>query len=106
MMVITASLAVKGSCIVRAKPKTHTLLTFRHQREGDLAHQPLCRLWLNRFVLVCTCNPSFFRTEGVQALFRGVGVTLLRAIPMHGLVFVGYEATIDFLGARSEAANA
>lgn len=33
-------------------------------------------------------------------LFRGLGAAMLRAFPMHGLVFLGYETTIDLLGAR------
>ncbi|CAM9876139.1 unnamed protein product [Scytosiphon promiscuus] len=54
---------------------------------------------------VLDCLTKTVRVEGIQALFRGLGVTMLRAIPMHGLVFVGYEATIDFLGARSASAS-
>lgn len=40
------------------------------------------------------------RAEGVPVLFRGVGASMLRAFPMHGLVFVGYETTIGLMAAR------
>ena len=33
-------------------------------------------------------------------LFRGLGSSLLRAFPMHGLVFLGYESTIKLLNGR------
>lgn len=40
------------------------------------------------------------RAEGARAFFRGLWPSMLRAFPLHALVFVGYETTIDFLGAH------
>lgn len=40
------------------------------------------------------------RVGGAPVLFRGFGASMLRAFPMHGLVFLGYETTIDLLDAR------
>eukprot|EP00752_Nemacystus_decipiens_P004844 g4408.t1 len=45
------------------------------------------------------CFKKTVRAEGVPVLFRGIGASMLRAFPMHGLVFLGYETTIRFLGA-------
>ncbi|CAN0437476.1 unnamed protein product, partial [Laminaria digitata] len=39
------------------------------------------------------------RAEGLRAFFRGLWPSMLRGFPLHALVFVGYETTIDFLSA-------
>ncbi|CAN0399550.1 unnamed protein product [Ectocarpus sp. 12 AP-2014] len=46
------------------------------------------------------CLMKTLRAEGMPVLFRGLGAAMLRAFPMHSLVFLGYETTIDLLGAR------
>ncbi|CAM9458360.1 unnamed protein product, partial [Hapterophycus canaliculatus] len=46
------------------------------------------------------CFVKTSRAEGLSVMFRGLGAAMLRAFPMHGLVFLGYETTIDFLDAR------
>eukprot|EP00903_Cladosiphon_okamuranus_P012378 g11601.t1 len=48
---------------------------------------------------VWDCLVKTVRAGGVPVLFRGFGASMLRAFPMHGLVFLGYETTIDLLGA-------
>ncbi|CAM9460092.1 unnamed protein product [Pylaiella littoralis] len=55
---------------------------------------------------VWDCYVKTVRAEGYPILFRGVGAAMLRAFPMHGLVFVGYETTIGMLGASPRAAAA
>ncbi|CAM9387058.1 unnamed protein product [Ascophyllum nodosum] len=46
------------------------------------------------------CAVKTWRAEGSSVYFRGLGPALLRAFPLHGLVFVGYETTISFLNNR------
>eukprot|EP00752_Nemacystus_decipiens_P002013 g1933.t1 len=46
------------------------------------------------------CLVKTVRAGGAPVLFRGFAAAMLRAFPMHGLVFLGYETTIDLLDAR------
>lgn len=60
---------------------------------------PLCLIHLLH-VFLCALR----RAEGPQMLYRGLGPALLRAFPLHALVFVAYETTIKIL-ASSRAGN-
>lgn len=40
------------------------------------------------------------RADGVRGLYRGWGITALRAAPAHALIFAGYEQTLKFLRPR------
>ncbi|CAM9462708.1 unnamed protein product [Scytosiphon promiscuus] len=55
---------------------------------------------------VLDCFLKTVRAEGLPVMFRGLGAAMLRAFPMHGLVFLGYETTIDFLDAGKEQLSA
>ncbi|CAM9366183.1 unnamed protein product [Ascophyllum nodosum] len=46
------------------------------------------------------CTIKTWRTEGMGMFSRGLGPSLLRAFPLHGLIFLGYETTLSFLGGR------
>jgi Mitochondrial carrier protein len=37
------------------------------------------------------------RIEGTRGLFRGLGPSLVRAFPLHAIVFCGYELTMELL---------
>ncbi|CBJ29814.1 carnitine/acylcarnitine carrier protein [Ectocarpus siliculosus] len=52
------------------------------------------------------CLRKTVRSEGTPVLFRGLGLSMLRAFPMHGLVFVGYETTIGLLTTRENCPTA
>ncbi|CAM9418940.1 unnamed protein product [Choristocarpus tenellus] len=43
------------------------------------------------------CAVKTFRSEGSSAFFRGLGPSILRAFPLHAVIFLGYELTTDFL---------
>lgn len=43
------------------------------------------------------CAVKSYRAEGGQVFFRGLSVSLFRAFPLHGMVFLGYETTMKFL---------
>lgn len=40
---------------------------------------------------------SVFRNEGFKGLYRGWGITALRAAPAHAAIFAVYETTMDIL---------
>jgi hypothetical protein len=40
---------------------------------------------------------SMYRNEGYAGLYRGWGVTVLRAAPAHALIFACYEETLKWL---------
>lgn len=37
------------------------------------------------------------RGEGSQVFFRGLGTALIRAFPLHAIIFLGYETTMALL---------
>jgi len=43
------------------------------------------------------CARQSYRAEGAQVFWRGLSVSLMRAFPLHGAVFLGYETTMKFL---------
>lgn len=43
------------------------------------------------------CAMRSIQSDGSLVLWRGVSASLLRAFPLHGAVFVGYEMTVKFL---------
>lgn len=44
----------------------------------------------------CPCDRCC-RAEGMQVFFRGLGVALVRAFPLHAIIFLGYETTMATL---------
>jgi len=48
------------------------------------------------------CIVKTYRGQGVHAFFKGLGIAIIRAFPLHGLVFVGYETTMAALKARRQ----
>jgi hypothetical protein len=42
-----------------------------------------------------------YRTEGIQGLYRGLGLTLLRAAPTNAVLFLSYELTFRILAGQS-----
>lgn len=38
-----------------------------------------------------------YREQGIRGLYRGWGITAMRAAPAHALIFAGYEKTLQFL---------
>ena len=40
---------------------------------------------------------DIYRTEGIAAYWRGLSAAVLRAFPLHGAVFLGYELTMKLL---------
>ena len=40
---------------------------------------------------------DIYRVEGISAYWRGMSAAVLRAFPLHGAVFLGYELTMKFL---------
>jgi len=40
---------------------------------------------------------SMARNEGVGSLYRGWGITVLRAAPAHALIFACYEETLKWM---------
>ena len=40
---------------------------------------------------------SMYRNEGYAGLYRGWGVTVMRAAPAHALIFACYEETLKWL---------
>ena len=43
------------------------------------------------------CTVKSFRQEGIVVFFRGISAALVRAFPLHGAVFVGYETCMKLL---------
>jgi len=43
------------------------------------------------------CVRKAIAADGVMVLFRGLSASLIRAFPLHGAVFVGYEFSMKFL---------
>ncbi|CAM9366106.1 unnamed protein product [Ascophyllum nodosum] len=46
------------------------------------------------------CTAKTWRAEGMGMFSRGLGPSLLRAFPLHGLIFLGYETTLLVLDGR------
>ncbi|CAM9518761.1 unnamed protein product [Discosporangium mesarthrocarpum] len=46
------------------------------------------------------CAVKTYRSEGLPAFFRGLGPSLLRAFPLHAVIFLGYELTTAHLRDR------
>ena len=38
---------------------------------------------------------SVFRREGIRGLFKGLGITLIRAVPSNAVLFLTYELVMD-----------
>ncbi|CAM9252811.1 unnamed protein product [Phaeothamnion confervicola] len=53
---------------------------------------------------IADCVRKTYRAEGAGAFFRGLGPSLVRAAPLHGIVFAGYELTMGELTRRREEA--
>lgn len=43
------------------------------------------------------CTQRLIREEGFRTFYRGLNPALLRAFPLHALIFVGYETTMTYL---------
>ena len=43
------------------------------------------------------CVVKTYRSEGMRAFFRGFNVALVRAFPLHAILFLGYEYTMQYL---------
>jgi solute carrier family 25 carnitine/acylcarnitine transporter 20/29 len=43
------------------------------------------------------CAVKSYRAEGIPVFFRGLSASLIRAFPLHGMVFLGYEITMKLL---------
>jgi solute carrier family 25 (mitochondrial carnitine/acylcarnitine transporter), member 20/29 len=43
------------------------------------------------------CATKLLREEGYQVFFRGLTPAILRAFPLHAIIFVGYETTMSYL---------
>jgi hypothetical protein len=44
---------------------------------------------------------DIIKTQGTRALFRGMGVTLLRAFPVNGTIFPVYEWTLAHMSSSN-----
>ncbi|KAF9124272.1 hypothetical protein BGW39_008325 [Mortierella sp. 14UC] len=51
------------------------------------------------------CAKDIVRREGVRGLYRGLSVTCYRAMPIHSLNFLVYEAVMDYVKTWSGHAN-
>ena len=49
---------------------------------------------IGRYSSITHCARKLFEEEGVMVFFRGLSPALLRAFPLHALIFVFYELTI------------
>lgn len=46
---------------------------------------------------ILDCARHSVRTEGVSVLWRGISAAVVRAFPLHGAVFLGYELSMKFM---------
>jgi len=44
------------------------------------------------------CSKHLYRTEGFRVFWVGFNAAMIRAAPMHGFIFLGYDMTMRFLG--------
>jgi solute carrier family 25 carnitine/acylcarnitine transporter 20/29 len=51
----------------------------------------------NTYKSTIDCLQIIVKQEGVGVLFRGISASIIRAFPLHGAVFCGYEAAIKLL---------
>jgi len=46
---------------------------------------------------VVDCVKKCYKAEGFSVFWRGLSASLLRAFPLHGTIFIGYEMTMKYL---------
>jgi len=51
------------------------------------------------------CARRSYQAEGTIVFFRGLSPALIRAIPLHGTIFLAYEVALDFFRRRSRQAD-